>query len=813
MRPCRVLFALCLQRHRSTAWAEHLVSIWYTGGPRDVTVSIFGLFQWLSTLLTLQRRRDRRLSGAICPFRAHAQRPTRNATSKGSLWRFMLHDLMSCLKSRGLFEGDRPSKPLAWILTLGRQYWRPLHTAMAVAAGREPYLLPMPRATQPKLERIPLVELCSTARQQHELRLFASSRTATMPVETPLVSARQRDGSRLTVVAVASGILNSADTGPVPYKSTYLLEFLIYAEKPRGECTRRSRCHGKNRTLYTCGPHAAILPEVSIRKWRCVFYASKEPEQDASAVCFFRQAATIRCPVPSDISLASADSSSLVELQADPPYEGAESWRIRVDVCAKPAPVRETLDGTLQGEPAPGASLDGDDIASRLAICIQPAWDMVDLERRVPGLVQTFLRYYRLLGADGFTFYDCDGSFADHPEILELLAVGRLKYFPHFTKAVSQLLDEAWNSDALIGTTGSKGGFMQELTLNHCVLNYRGTAGFVLIGAMDVFLAFGPSAPLFTPSTSCWTDSETTAACCSGTGANGTRRVLYHGQTQCWQGSRTFSKCCLEYRPQAPTESPWPAFLRSRSEDFWRAVGTVALGVCEFAVPSHLPRLQRGPDWSFLSHIWRPRSCEAQFYHLVNPWRFMSQNAEWVRLRPGSVRYFVDAETVRAMHFVNLHKVRCTERANLYGMAREPCNWPDFGLRWSIPGLASWGLQTSTSLRRTMSGSTVSSRVTQIALGRSGEVLKCMKLGSQLASRVRAYVEIVLQWLNLHYCSDHNMLPFLSFPHFESNNFGHVAASRLGTVPDNPIFKAIRGWPPRSVVRTRRKGLPYLPVI
>ena len=70
----------------------------------------------------------------------------------------------------------------------------------------------------------------------------------------------------------------------------------------------------------------------------------------------------------------------------------------------------------------------------------------------------------------------------------------------------------------------------------------------------------------------------------------------------------------------------------------------------------------------------------------------MSQNAEWVRLRPGSVRYYVDSESARAMHLVNLHKVRCTEQRNDYGNGRQPCSRPDFGLRWSMPGLQN-GLQ------------------------------------------------------------------------------------------------------------------------
>ena len=670
---------------KSDQWMNYVATIWTDTRVADFAVSIFGMMQWLSTVLSFQRRRELRPPGQMRPCRPYRPGNAGDAgnTSTGRLWRPILEHLFLCLRNRQLFEGDHTAKPLAWILTMGRLHWGPLHMAMAEAADLEPYLLSFPSIELPQLPQLdpnhaPLVELCATAQQQEQLRKLAIQNPALLPSETTLASALQHDGVRITVVAVATGLPNAADpSGPLSNQSRYLLEFLVWAEKPHGECARSGACREKNRTLYTCGPHAAILPEVSMRRWRCIFRASPASTQSAHAVNFFRQAATIRCPIPADLSLTSRGGPLLVELEADPPYEGAVRWRIAVEVCSK-------------GSDAGGSDVDSGGDFSRLAICIQPAWDMRDLETGVPRLVQTFLRYYQLLGADGFTFYDYDASFARHPDVLDLLAAGKLKYFPNFMKGVSELLDEAWKSKIVKGLTGSRASFMQELTLNHCVLNYRGAADLVLLGDKDVFLAFGPSVPAFP--TGCWQDAGTTAACCSGTGPNATR-VLYHGPTECWHGFRTFAKCCLEYSPEAPTRSPWPDFIRSRPVRFWKSVGTVAMGVCEFAVPSYLPRAQRGPNWSFSSHIWRPRDCNAQYYHLVNPWRFMSQNSEWVRLRPRSVRYYVDPEALRAMHLVNLHKERCTERVNLYGSARQPCNWPDFGLRWAAPGLRSSELE------------------------------------------------------------------------------------------------------------------------
>ena len=459
-------------------------------------VSLFGMLQWFSALLTFQRRREmRRLGSALRPCRPFERNSAVNTSNSGrssSLWRHMLEQLMTCLIHRQLFNKGQPSKPLSWILTLGLHYWGPLHIAMAEAAGREPYLLPFPRIAPPpppadrNLQRLRLVELCVTAKQQRQLRSFAAGGVMQLSMETRLVLASQRDGARLAVVTVATGLPISIDSEMHLSDQPNLMDFLVYAEKPRGECLHRGRCWDKNRTVYTCGPHAAMLPEVSMRKWWCLFPTSKKRRVDAYAVSFFRQAATIRCPLPSDVSL-SLESPLIVELQADPPYAGAEAWRIAVDVCLKPGSADDEL----------GAASHAAGIAARLGICIQPAWDMMDLERSVPHLIRTFLRYYQLLGADSFTFYDLDGSFASHPEVVALLATGKLKYFPRFMKAVSELLHDAWNSDMLVGSTGSKGGFMQELTLNHCVLNMRGSADFVLIGAMDVFLAFGPSTPAF----------------------------------------------------------------------------------------------------------------------------------------------------------------------------------------------------------------------------------------------------------------------------------------------------------------------------
>ncbi|CAE7219166.1 unnamed protein product [Symbiodinium natans] len=673
---------------KSAELMGHIASVLLTDIPNEMTLSIFGMLQWLSTVLNFPKRGGKRRVAQSTRPCLPAKSQAWNHTLKEGKWRILLEELVSCLIKQQLYTRGSISRPLAWVLDLGRRYWAPLHVAMAEAAGTEPYLLPFPSALQPRPpahrdpRRLPLAELCATGRQQRQLQRSAVGGVP-LPTESPMVSdsAYQRDGTRLTVVTVATGLPNSADSErPSSDGLAYLLDFLIYVERPRGECIRRGRCGDKNRTVYTCGPHAAILPEVSLRKWRCLFPTGKERWVDAYAVSFFRQAATIRCPVPSDVSL-SLEGPLLVELQADSPYAGAEAWKIAADVCAK------LSEGAGAEAPDAVVAEDAADAAARLAICVQPAWDMPDLERSVPRLIETFLRYYQLLGADSFTFYDFDGSFASHPEIVGLLATGKLKYFPRFMKAVSELLEDAWNLKLVKGQTGSRASFIQELTLNHCVLNYRSAADFVLLADKDVFLAFGPSIPVFPQARGCWRDAGTTSTCCSGTGPHARGRVHFHGKTPCWEGSRTFSKCCLEYMPEAPMPSPWPEFLKSRSPEFWRAVGTIALGVCEFAVPSSLNTSQTGSGWSFSSHIWRPKSCESQYYHLVSPWRFMSQNSEWVRLRPGSVRYYVDSEAARAMHLVNLHKVRCTEQRNDYGNGRQPCNWPDFGLRWSLPGL------------------------------------------------------------------------------------------------------------------------------
>eukprot|EP00747_Dinoflagellata_sp_TGD_P223662 gnl/TRDRNA2_/TRDRNA2_95294_c0_seq2.p1 gnl/TRDRNA2_/TRDRNA2_95294_c0~~gnl/TRDRNA2_/TRDRNA2_95294_c0_seq2.p1 ORF type:complete len:122 (+),score=6.50 gnl/TRDRNA2_/TRDRNA2_95294_c0_seq2:231-596(+) len=75
--------------------------------------------------------------------------------------------------------------------------------------------------------------------------------------------------------------------------------------------------------------------------------------------------------------------------------------------------------------------------------------------------------------------------------------------------------------------------------------------------------------------------------------------------------------------------------------------------------------------------------------HLVKPTQVLTQNFEWVKLRPGSGTYFAPPERARILHLVNTHALRCHRRGNKYGSAgvRQPCTMPDHGLRWAMPEL------------------------------------------------------------------------------------------------------------------------------
>lgn len=665
-----------LHPHRSISLMKHVEAILQEGRVRENSVSIFGMLQWLSTILQLQKWRHTKIRPC--------QRPPvlRNETS----WHVILKQLQACFYSRGAYLGGFFSKSIAWMLSVGQHFWSPLHLKMAREAGQEAYLLSRPQAEPHVLPRqhdqpFPLVELCAT--QQHQKNLHFWSKTglpwSSCRLDSPVMSAVQPDHARLIVVAVATGILPATYSESGNPRSNFLLEFVLHAEKPSGECVQ-DQCD--SRSFHRCMHYAAILPEASMRKWRCIFSNQNQTDHvEASAVVIFRQAATLRCPVPLEFSLDFLLPTT-VRIEADPPHDGLKRWDLAVEIC----PQQPSF-----AQPSPSL---------RLAVCIQPLWDIVGLERRLPRILQTFLRYHHLLGAEHFTIYDYDDSLADHPEILTFLAAGKLKYFPSFPKAVSELMDAALKSGQVRGGgTGSISDFVQELYANQCLLNYRGRADFVLIGSVDEFLALGPSSPTF--ASKCWPASKAAGVCCSG--GNMTKSFVYNGKREeCWEKMRSFSKCCLNLKPTAlKTDNPWQTFLQSHSPGFWRKLGSVQLNVCEFAMPTMptgtpntvVHSVHRGPKW-YLSHLWRPSGCGQQFYHLINPWLVLSNNREWIRLQPGASRYVPSVETARVLHLVNLHRERCTEFYNDYGYARTPCVTADFALRWAIPGLAQWDNRT-----------------------------------------------------------------------------------------------------------------------
>ena len=656
--------------HRSISLMNHVQAILQEGRVRENSVSIFGMLQWLSTILKLQKWRHTKIRPCHRP-------PVllRNETS----WHVSLQHLQACFYARGAYHGGFLSKSIAWMLSVGQHFWAPLHLKMAKEAGQEAYLLSRPQAEphvsrQHDPEHFPLVELCAT--QQHQKNLHTWSKTglpwSSCRLDSPVMSAVQPDHARLIVVAVATGILPMTYSESGNRRSNFLLEFVLHAEKPSGECVQ-DQCDSLS--FHRCRHYAAILPEASMRKWRCIFSNQNQTDNvEASAVVIFRQAATLRCPVPLEFSLDFIHPTT-VWIEADPPHDGLKQWQLAVKIC----PQQPSFS-------PPSSSL-------RLAVCIQPLWDIFGLERRLPKILQTFLRYHHLLGAEHFTIYDYDDSLADHPEILTFLAAGKLKYFPSFPKAVSELMDAALKSGKVPGGhTGSISDFVQELYANQCLLNYRGRADFVLIGSADEYLALGPSSPTF--ASKCWPRSKAARVCCSG--GNMTKSFVYNGKREeCWEQMRSFSKCCLNLKPTArKTDNPWQTFLQSHSPRFWRNLGSVQLNVCEYAMPTGTLVHSRGPKWYLMAHLWRPNGCGTQFYHLINPWRVLSQNREWIRLQPGASRYIPSVETARVLHLVNLHRERCTEFYNNYGYARTPCLKADFALRWAIPGLAQWDNRT-----------------------------------------------------------------------------------------------------------------------
>merc|ERR1712050_175096 len=88
-------------------------------------------------------------------------------------------------------------------------------------------------------------------------------------------------------------------------------------------------------------------------------------------------------------------------------------------------------------------------------------------------------------------------------------------------------------------------GAIGEMTLTHCVWSYRGEADYVLLGALDAFLAIGPS---FSVGHSCWPEEpERFAMCCDG---NQSWRGGFSFGSSCSEGGRTFQSCCTDHAPQ-----------------------------------------------------------------------------------------------------------------------------------------------------------------------------------------------------------------------------------------------------------------------
>lgn len=108
----------------------------------------------------------------------------------------------------------------------------------------------------------------------------------------------------------------------------------------------------------------------------------------------------------------------------------------------------------------------------RTALCTQQAWDLPGLERRVPGHVEFWFRYYSdYLGVDLIYFYDFDGSFEDLGILQEL----RKKEKLYYEKAIASIppLPELFD---MAGYKTSTTHLAQALVQQHCWQHARQTA-------------------------------------------------------------------------------------------------------------------------------------------------------------------------------------------------------------------------------------------------------------------------------------------------------------------------------------------------
>eukprot|EP00927_Polykrikos_kofoidii_P059754 TRINITY_DN54890_c0_g1_i1.p1 TRINITY_DN54890_c0_g1~~TRINITY_DN54890_c0_g1_i1.p1 ORF type:complete len:860 (-),score=90.75 TRINITY_DN54890_c0_g1_i1:62-2641(-) len=671
--------------------------------------SLFGLLQWLSVLQQQVRLRVPLLTQLVpASTPDNIMHVVTSATSK----------LLPCSFS--------PIASFARSLRCsGAGHWRRLSARSARHHRLLPRFLHGPSWIPDRQER---------SSDQHS-ELCAATAWHEGKSASPVVSAPQSDGSKVTVVAASS--YTELDVG-----AEHSLELLIFTEGPllNGGATRR---------VLFCGQHVSIVPDTKQRRWFCRLPASSissasdsdashthtssvsrlremgrneasEVEVEAAVTVFFQQALLLTCPWPKMVNLS---SWSDVILRAEPVSTGSVTWEVSVPVCRKrhtaaaapattpeAAPVASdtasdsgvvgtsgatsvamptTVSAGLDGAPRPLKQLtriDGEkrQDGRRVAMCLQPAYDMRGMERSTPGLIEQHLKYHELLGFMSFSLYDYDGTFGAHPSVLRLLRMGTMRYYPRWPTMVSEQLDVQCNLPKAVGLTGSRSMAIVELTLTHCIWSYRGDADWVLLGAFDAFLAIGPSVGNGGAGNSCWPAApERFSICCDG--RNG-ERGAFASDRRCWEGGRSFTRCCQDFVPTDKENRPrrvTDIFDRFPRRDLLR-LAAMSLGLCEFGAPHPGAR-----NASLFSHLWRTPTCASQFYQFVRPTRVLTQNMEWLQPRQGFSIIFPPVEWARVLHLVNTHgsKLRCSRTRNTYSSNRAPCTEPDHGLRWAFPQL------------------------------------------------------------------------------------------------------------------------------
>lgn len=126
---------------------------------------------------------------------------------------------------------------------------------MAKDSGATPYVLSLPNTVgNIPSDPLPRVELCTTAWHRHRLKEWSLEGGSRPVPPWHGISAAQPDRAIFTVTAAAA--VASPASGSLEPPKHFLLEFLVYAERPHGE-------QDGNQSVYICGAHAAILPEAT----------------------------------------------------------------------------------------------------------------------------------------------------------------------------------------------------------------------------------------------------------------------------------------------------------------------------------------------------------------------------------------------------------------------------------------------------------------------------------------------------------------------------------------------------------------------